>query len=95
MFIQSSGFVPTWGLHNEGKSLQLVDKCLGDSINVSQVIRLIHVDLLCVQRHPKDRPTMTSVILMLGGEGPLPSPKEPGFYIGENMQDTPQSSRYY
>ncbi|KAJ0869926.1 putative protein kinase RLK-Pelle-DLSV family [Helianthus annuus] len=85
----------TWGLHNEGKSLQLVDKCLGDSINVSQVIRLIHVGLLCVQRHPEDRPTITSVILMLGGEGPLPSPKEPGFYIGENMQDTPQSSSSY
>ncbi|KAI3809971.1 hypothetical protein L1987_19576 [Smallanthus sonchifolius] len=25
-----------WGLHNEGRSLQLVAKCLGESINVSQ-----------------------------------------------------------
>ncbi|KAD3066922.1 hypothetical protein R6Q59_018902 [Mikania micrantha] len=81
-----------WVLHNEGKSLQLVAKCLGESINVSQVQRSIHVSLLCVQRHPDDRPTMTSVILMLGSEGPLPSPKEPGFYVGKTKQNATQSS---
>ncbi|KAI3675771.1 hypothetical protein L1987_85364 [Smallanthus sonchifolius] len=84
-----------WGLHNEGRSLQLVAKCLGESINVSQVLRSIHVGLLCVQRHPKDRPDMTSVILMLGGERPLPSPNEPGFYVEKHMQDTTQSSSSY
>ncbi|KAJ0874199.1 putative protein kinase RLK-Pelle-DLSV family [Helianthus annuus] len=81
-----------WGLHAEGRSLQLVDKCLGESINVSEVLRSIHVGLLCVQRHPEDRPTMTSVILMLGSEGPLSSPKEPGFYVGKSTHDTTQSS---
>ncbi|KAD3066904.1 hypothetical protein R6Q59_018911 [Mikania micrantha] len=84
-----------WGLHKEGKSLQLVAKCLDDSINMSQVQRSIHVGLLCVQRLPEDRPTMTSAILMLESEGPLPSPKEPGFYIGKTKQDTPQSSSSY
>ncbi|KAK1412956.1 hypothetical protein QVD17_34592 [Tagetes erecta] len=81
-----------WGLHNEGRSLQLVAKCLNESINVSQVLRSIHIGLLCVQRHPEDRPTMTSVIVMFGSEVPLPSPKEPGFYVGEPTQDTRQSS---
>ncbi|KAM0063404.1 putative protein kinase RLK-Pelle-DLSV family [Helianthus debilis subsp. tardiflorus] len=80
-----------WVLHNEGESLPLVAKCLGESVNVSQVLRAIHVGLLCVQRHPEDRPTMTSVIMMLGSEGPLPSPKEPGFYVGKSKQDTNQS----
>ncbi|KAJ0733731.1 putative protein kinase RLK-Pelle-DLSV family [Helianthus annuus] len=84
-----------WVLHNEGESLQLVAKCLGESVNVSQVLRSIHVGLLCVQRHPEDRPTMTSVIMMLGSEGPLPSPKEPGFYVGKTKQDTNQSSCSY
>ncbi|KAI3675484.1 hypothetical protein L1987_85074 [Smallanthus sonchifolius] len=84
-----------WGLHNEGRSLQLVAKCLGESINVSQVQRSIHVGLLCVQRHPEDRPTMASVILMLGNDGPLPSPKEPGFYVGKTKQDTAHSSSSY
>lgn len=57
-----------------------------------QVLRSIHVGLLCVQRNPEDRPTMTNVILMLGGEGPLPSPSEPGFYVGNTKQDTSQFS---
>ncbi|KAM0063418.1 putative protein kinase RLK-Pelle-DLSV family [Helianthus debilis subsp. tardiflorus] len=82
-----------WGLHAEGRSLQLVDKCLGEPINVSEVLRSIHIGLLCVQRHPEDRPTMTSVIVMLGSEGPLSSPKEPGFYVGKSTHDTSQSSR--
>ncbi|KAM0056861.1 putative protein kinase RLK-Pelle-DLSV family [Helianthus debilis subsp. tardiflorus] len=86
-----------WKLHNEGRSLQLVDKSLGESINVSQVqvLRSIHVGLLCVQRHPEDRPTMTSVILMLGSGGPLPSPTKPGFYVGKTKQDATQCSSSY
>ncbi|KAI3769214.1 hypothetical protein L6452_00314 [Arctium lappa] len=81
-----------WELHKEGRSLQLVAKCLVESINLSQVLRSIHVGLLCVQRRPEDRPTMTSVILMLGSEGPLPSPKEPGFFIGKTSENTRYSS---
>ncbi|KAJ0874209.1 putative protein kinase RLK-Pelle-DLSV family [Helianthus annuus] len=84
-----------WEFYNEGRSMQLVAKCLGESINVFQVLRLIHVGLLCVQRYPEDRPTMTSVILMLGSESPLPSPKEPGFYVENSMLDITQSSSSY
>ncbi|KAF5781024.1 putative protein kinase RLK-Pelle-DLSV family [Helianthus annuus] len=82
-----------WRLHNEDNSLQLVDKCLGESINESQILRSVHVGLLCVQRDPEDRPTMESVIMMLGSESPLPSPKEPGFYIEKTMQNTIRYSR--
>ncbi|XP_076927753.1 G-type lectin S-receptor-like serine/threonine-protein kinase At4g27290 [Bidens hawaiensis] len=81
-----------WRLHIEGRSLELVDKCLGELNNVSQVLRSIHVSLLCVQRHPEDRPTMKNVILMFGSEGPLPSPNEPGFYVGNIKHDTTQVS---
>ncbi|KAL8237822.1 hypothetical protein R6Q59_018903 [Mikania micrantha] len=84
-----------WVLHNEENSLQLVAKCLAEKVNVSQVLRSIHVGLLCVQRHPEDRPNMTSVIMMLGSDGPLPSPKEPGFYIGNMKQDTIHSLSSY
>ncbi|KAI7746525.1 hypothetical protein M8C21_016367, partial [Ambrosia artemisiifolia] len=83
-----------WRLHIEDQSLQLVAKCLVEAINVPQVLRSIHVGLLCVQRYPEDRPTMTSAIRMLESEGPLPSPKEPGFYFGKTKQDTPFSSSY-
>ncbi|KAI3675476.1 hypothetical protein L1987_85066 [Smallanthus sonchifolius] len=84
-----------WRLHNEGRSLQLVAQCLVESIDISQVQRAIHVGLLCVQRHPEDRPTMTSVIMMLGSESPLPVPKEPGYYVEKTKQDTAQSSSSY
>lgn len=52
---------------------------LRDSCVVSEVLRSIHVGLLCVQHHAEDRPTMLSVVLMLVGEGALPQPKQPAF----------------
>lgn len=36
--------------------------------------------LLCIQRDPKDRPDMSSVVMMLGGESLLLEPKPPGFF---------------
>ncbi|KAK9050475.1 hypothetical protein SSX86_030554 [Deinandra increscens subsp. villosa] len=84
-----------WELYNEGTSLQLVEKGLVESINISQVQRSIHVSLLCVQRHPENRPTMTSVIMMLGSEGPLLAPKEPGFYNGKTKKSIRESSSSY
>ncbi|KAM0057745.1 putative protein kinase RLK-Pelle-DLSV family [Helianthus debilis subsp. tardiflorus] len=83
-----------WRLHNEDQSLQLAPKCLGELMNVSQVLRSIHDGLLCAQRYPEDRLTMTSTIRMLESEGQLPSPKEPGFYVGKSKHDTPFSSSY-
>nr|XP_043620432.1 G-type lectin S-receptor-like serine/threonine-protein kinase At4g27290 [Erigeron canadensis] len=85
-----------WELHKEGRSLELVAKCVRESINVSQVVRSIHVGLLCVQCRPEDRPTMTSVILMLGSESPLPPPQKPGFFIGKSPDNntTHTSSSY-
>ncbi|KAJ0764215.1 putative non-specific serine/threonine protein kinase [Helianthus annuus] len=50
---------------------------------VPEVIRSIHVALLCVQHHAKDRPTMLSVLLMLVSDSALPTPKQPAFFTGE------------
>ncbi|XP_052289586.1 G-type lectin S-receptor-like serine/threonine-protein kinase At4g27290 isoform X28 [Citrus sinensis] len=68
-----------WKLWNEGMPSQLIDPCIQDSFNLAEVIRCIHIGLLCVQQHPKDRPSMPSVILMLGSETVLPQPKQPGY----------------
>ncbi|XP_052289598.1 G-type lectin S-receptor-like serine/threonine-protein kinase SD1-1 isoform X38 [Citrus sinensis] len=68
-----------WKLWNEGMPSQLIDPCVQDSFNLAEVIRCIHIGLLCVQQHPKDRPSMPSVILMLGSETVLPQPKQPGY----------------
>ncbi|KAH9803129.1 Receptor-like serine/threonine-protein kinase [Citrus sinensis] len=67
-----------WKLWNEGMPSQLIDPCIQDSFNLAEVIRCIHIGLLCVQQHPEDRPSMPSEILMLGSETVLPQPKQPG-----------------
>lgn len=61
--------------------MKLIDASLSESFTLSEVLRCIHVGLLCVQLHPEDRPNMASVILMLSSENTLPQPKEPGFLI--------------
>ncbi|KAJ9540082.1 hypothetical protein OSB04_026588 [Centaurea solstitialis] len=69
-----------WRLYKEDKLLELVDAALEDSWNVSEVLQSINVGLSCVQQHPEDRPSMSSVIHMLRGEGALPPPKQPRFF---------------
>ncbi|KAJ0908332.1 putative protein kinase RLK-Pelle-DLSV family [Helianthus annuus] len=76
-----------WRLYNEGKSLELMSSSLGASCVESQVLRSIHIGLLCVQHHAEDRPTMLSVVLMLGNENALPPPKQPAFFTEEEMPD--------
>ncbi|XP_054817128.1 uncharacterized protein LOC129316778 [Prosopis cineraria] len=71
-----------WILWNEGRVLELIDKNI-DMCNVSEVLRCIHVSLLCVQQNPEDRPTIASAVVMLESEIELPKPKEPGFFHGQ------------
>ncbi|KAF5798953.1 putative protein kinase RLK-Pelle-DLSV family [Helianthus annuus] len=68
-----------WRLYKEGKPHELVDVALGDSWTASEVLQSIHVGLSCVQQNADYRPSMSSVVHMLGGEGALPPPKQPGF----------------
>ncbi|KAM7504085.1 hypothetical protein LguiB_002989 [Lonicera macranthoides] len=77
-----------WMLWNEGKALELVDPCLEDLYIESQVLRCIQIGLLCVQKFPKDRPTMAAVVSMLGNEGvKLGEPKEPGFFMERDSEE--------
>ncbi|KAF8024022.1 hypothetical protein BT93_F1276 [Corymbia citriodora subsp. variegata] len=71
-----------WLLWSAGRSLELLHESLCDSFIASQVERCIHVGLLCVQKLPGDRPTMSSVVFMLANEEAiLPQPKQPGFFM--------------
>ncbi|KAL3626832.1 hypothetical protein CASFOL_029311 [Castilleja foliolosa] len=69
-----------WILYKEGRSLELVDPNIANSLYLYDLLRSIHVALLCVQQRPEDRPSMSSVVLMLGSEGVLPEAKQPGFF---------------
>ncbi|XP_028063443.1 G-type lectin S-receptor-like serine/threonine-protein kinase At4g27290 isoform X3 [Camellia sinensis] len=82
-----------WKLWNEGKPIKLFDVFMEDPIPTSEVLRCIQVALLCVQQRPEDRPTMSSVLLMLDSENPvLPMPKQPGFYSERVITDIDYSS---
>ncbi|KAK8968181.1 Receptor-like serine/threonine-protein kinase SD1-8 [Platanthera guangdongensis] len=70
-----------WKLWSEERSLELVDQAMEYGESESEILRCMQVGLLCVQEGSDDRPTMASVVLMLGSEGmTLPQPKKPGFY---------------
>ncbi|KAL5804342.1 hypothetical protein ACOSQ3_031142 [Xanthoceras sorbifolium] len=81
-----------WKLWKEGNPLELIDSIFGDSCDLSEAIRCIHISLLCVQQHPEDRPTMAVVVLMLNSETPLPEPKQPGFLTDRKLLDPDSSS---
>ncbi|XP_059639395.1 G-type lectin S-receptor-like serine/threonine-protein kinase At4g27290 [Cornus florida] len=70
-----------WKLWDEEKASELIDPLMEDLFPMSEVLRCMQVGLLCVQQRPEDRPTMSSVLLMLDSESAmLPQPKQPGFY---------------
>ncbi|GMP53544.1 hypothetical protein CsSME_00018979 [Camellia sinensis var. sinensis] len=82
----------TWRLYKEGRSLELIDEATWDSCYLTEVLQSIHVGLLCVQQYPQDRPSMSSVVLMLGSEGALPQAKQPGFFTERNVLEAAGSS---
>ncbi|XP_054803815.1 receptor-like serine/threonine-protein kinase SD1-8 [Prosopis cineraria] len=82
-----------WMLWMDGNALELVDSSIGDSYVESEVLRCIQVGLLCVQERAEDRPTMSSVVLMLSSEtATMPQPKSPGFALGRNPVETDSST---
>ena len=61
--------------------MEIVDPSLGDSYSHKGALKCINIGLLCVQESATDRPTMSTVVFMLGNnnDADLPSPKQPAF----------------
>ncbi|KAI3869012.1 hypothetical protein MKX03_002864 [Papaver bracteatum] len=95
--IGEGGFGPVykvWKLWNEDKAIEVMNSNTPFPVPISQVLRCIHVGLLCVQQRPEDRPAMSMVVLMLGSDAmTLPQPKQPGFSSERFLTDTESSSR--
>lgn len=54
--------------------------------SLRDIVRSIHIGLLCVQDNVSNRPTMSSVVLMLSSLSlTLPVPSEPAFFMGSNI----------
>ncbi|XXG83165.1 hypothetical protein AAC387_Pa10g0983 [Persea americana] len=78
-----------WELWNEGRGLELIDPILVDSSLATELVRYIHVALLCVQERATDRPKMSEVILFLTNQNAdMLSPRQPAFFIGRNAPAT-------
>ncbi|XP_072966495.1 G-type lectin S-receptor-like serine/threonine-protein kinase At1g11330 isoform X1 [Typha angustifolia] len=71
-----------WKLWNEDNVLEFVDPSIRNSCSLKEVSRCINVGLLCVQDRANDRPTMSSVIIMLeSGTLENASPRQPTFVV--------------
>ncbi|RWR88283.1 putative receptor-like protein kinase [Cinnamomum micranthum f. kanehirae] len=86
-------FLLAWRLCCDGKVMELIDPILIDSCPMDEVLRFVHIGLLCIQEDATDRPTMASVVVMLGSTFvTLPHPTEPPLYVGKREAASEQSS---
>ncbi|GMJ14615.1 cysteine-rich RLK (RECEPTOR-like protein kinase) 14 [Hibiscus trionum] len=80
-----------WRNWNEGTALEFVDPILRDGSR-SEIMRCIHLGLLCVQENIAYRPTMASVILMLSSYSmSLPVPSRPAFCVNSTLETATMS----
>ncbi|XP_073150798.1 cysteine-rich receptor-like protein kinase 15 [Henckelia pumila] len=71
-----------WKYWRQGTIKDIIDPALMANLeSLRDMLRLIHIGLLCVQDNPTDRPTMASIILMLSSSTiSLSVPLEPLFF---------------
>ncbi|KAM7465174.1 hypothetical protein LguiB_012736 [Lonicera macranthoides] len=71
-----------WKLWKDGMPLELMDPTLADSHARNEVMRCIQMGLLCVQEDVDARPSMATIVLMLGSYTvSLPLPEQPPFFF--------------
>ncbi|KAJ0693560.1 putative protein kinase RLK-Pelle-DLSV family [Helianthus annuus] len=77
-----------WRCWRDGTLSNIIDpELLKGSSSSTDIVRSIHIALLCVQKDAMDRPTMSEVVLMLNSFSlTLQVPSEPAFFI-ENSGD--------
>ncbi|KAM3749507.1 hypothetical protein ACB098_05G190700 [Castanea mollissima] len=81
-----------WDIWREDNAIKMVDQSLVETYLGNEILRCIQIGLLCVQEHATDRPTMSTVVFMLGNDTPLPSPKQPAFIVKGTNKLTSEAS---
>ncbi|CAL9129514.1 unnamed protein product [Musa textilis] len=72
--------IDVWRHWNQGDAMQVVDQSVVDRCQPQEVLRCMHIGLLCVQEDPAQRPSMASITLMLNSYSVgLPTPSAPAF----------------
>lgn len=81
----------SWKHWTNETPLELLDSNLRANCSRNEVVRCIHIGLLCVQEDPANRPTMTRVGLMLDSYSvSLPLPQKPAFFLRSRNELSPQ-----
>ncbi|KAG6511415.1 cysteine-rich receptor-like protein kinase 29 [Zingiber officinale] len=82
-----------WDLWKEDKAIEFIDQSLRDHCPVGEVVKCIHIGLLCVQENAEERPTMFTVVVMLRTENTeLPSPGQPPNFLRKTPEADASSS---
>lgn len=84
-----------WRNWREGTPSNMIDPSLSSS-SMSEIVRCIHIGLLCVEQNIANRPTMSSVVLMLNSYSlTLQIPSQPAFVFSDiSSSSQVQSSTY-
>uniref|UniRef100_A0A0R0EBK6 Uncharacterized protein n=1 Tax=Glycine max TaxID=3847 RepID=A0A0R0EBK6_SOYBN len=81
-----------WRSWKEQTAINIVDPSLNNNSR-NEMMRCIHIGLLCVQENLADRPTMATIMLMLNSYSlSLPIPTKPAFYKNSRNRSLPGSS---
>ncbi|PHU26576.1 Cysteine-rich receptor-like protein kinase 10 [Capsicum chinense] len=87
-----------WSNWQQGTPTNLIDPLLREStgVLVPDIMRDIHIGLLCIQDDIADRPTMAAVVLMLSSASvSLPVPSGPPAYYTHDDITSPEISRIH
>lgn len=72
--------------------MELLDPSLGDQWPRYEVLKCIHIGLLCVQEAPAERPTMSEVVMMLNSYTITSAvPSQPAFYVRQESSASSQN----
>ncbi|XP_022845316.1 cysteine-rich receptor-like protein kinase 29 [Olea europaea var. sylvestris] len=75
-----------WKNWREGTIADIIDPELRTSRSLREIMRCIHIGLLCVQEDAADRPTMAAIVLMLTSFSiTLPIPSQPAFFVSSRF----------
>lgn len=83
-----------WDHWLKGAPLEITDASLARQAPESELLKCVHLGLLCVQENPADRPTMLSVLVMLHGQASsFASPLKPAFAFAHGGNETISNRR--
>ncbi|KAK9155889.1 hypothetical protein Sjap_003369 [Stephania japonica] len=80
-----------WMHWREGAHLEFLDPSLTSS-SPSEVMKCMHIGLLCIQKNIEDRPTMASVVLMLDSNSAILATPSPPPFVSESESDIAETT---